>query len=605
MLMPLITISIVTYNCSQWIDSFFSSLQNQQYPLDKISLLLRDNGSSDDTVSKVNNIKEKYGCEFHQFSIFNDKNNGFGCAHNANIALATTDYVLVTNPDLTFEENAIVTIVTMAISDQARVASWELRQKPYEHPKPYHPVTLETEWSSAACILYRRSAFLAVGGYEARIFLYGEDTELSYHFRQAGFILKYCPKAVCWHYSYQFENEVKPQQFIGSITASLYIRMRYGNSLSILTAFCLYFLLFFLPRNVPHKNKLLVKNFVKILKNMPYFLGQRKKMANFPLLSFDYVKNRLGAFYELKPLPVGPLVSIIIRTQSSRQAFLKEAMTSILNQTYSNIEIILIEDGSDINKAYVEILKQQGYRISYESIQKSGRCVAGNRGLALAQGEYIGFLDDDDLLFADHIEILVNALLANPNYAAAYANAFEVPTIIKNLSPLEYTEYGYHFAKMHGFSRPQLWLTNYIPIQTILFKKALYEQYGGFDLDLNCLEDWNLWMRYSSNADFLYVLKTTSLFRTLADYKQQIKRYREITSYRKYIVEKRNQLTFHHISLSEMQTYTKELLLLNQRFSISYLIKLGLNIYSNKCISFILKLSFFLKRVCIPFFSKK
>jgi hypothetical protein len=58
---------------------------------------------------------------------------------------------------------------------------------------------------------------------------------------------------------------------------------------------------------------------------------------------------------------------------------------------------------------------------------------------------------------------------------------------------------------------------NYIPIQSILFKRELYEQYGGFDLEMELLEDWNLWTRYALTSTFKFVQKTTSLFRTPHD----------------------------------------------------------------------------------------
>ncbi|MBK8401205.1 MAG: glycosyltransferase [Propionivibrio sp.] len=80
-------------------------------------------------------------------------------------------------------------------------------------------------------------------GYEDRIFAYGEDVELSYRLRDHGFRLKYCPKAVCYHYSYEEAGQLKPLQFFGGTLANFYIRLRYGSILQILTGSILYLLL--------------------------------------------------------------------------------------------------------------------------------------------------------------------------------------------------------------------------------------------------------------------------------------------------------------------------------------------------------------------------
>lgn len=66
---------------------------------------------------------------------------------------------------------------------------------------------------------------------------------------------------------------------------------------------------------------------------------------------------------------------------------------------------------------------------------------------------------------------------------------------------------------------------NFIPIQAILFKRCLYEQRGGFDVELDQLEDWNLWLRFGFGNRFSYVPKTTSLFRSPADFSVRAARH--------------------------------------------------------------------------------
>ena len=92
------------------------------------------------------------------------------------------------------------------------------------------------------------------------------------------------------------------------------------------------------------------------------------------------------------------------------------------------------------------------------------------------------------------------------------------------------------------FDRLTLWHHNYLPIQAVLFHRSLYERYGGFAEDMDQLEDWNLWTRYTLEDDFVLVEKTTSKYRVPANareaagrqerldraYRDAVKRQREL-----------------------------------------------------------------------------
>jgi len=127
------------------------------------------------------------------------------------------------------------------------------------------------------------------------------------------------------------------------------------------------------------------------------------------------------------------------------------------------------------------------------------------------------FLDDDDLLLSDHVETLMAALTRNHQLAAAYALSMEVQTdVAPDMST--YTELSFHTPGLfrQDWDYSVLLHHNFIPIQAIIFKRELYEQHGGFNLSLNQLEDWNLWLRYGHDNQFTYIAKTTSLFRSPA-----------------------------------------------------------------------------------------
>lgn len=534
---PELDISIVSYNSSKWLEAYFLSLLNQDYPCQRIRLLIRDNGSQDDTVAKLESLKSAHAGDFADFLITVGENVGFGRGHNDNLfSRGRAPFSLVSNLDLVFQKDTLTQLVVSALLDDESVAGWECRQKPFEHPKHYHPATLETLWSSSACMLFRRAALERVRGYEPKLFLYGEDVELSYRLRDYGYRLRYMPKAEVWHYSYEHEHHVKPAQFLGSTLANMLLRLRYGKLRHILTVLPLYFRLLRMRQLFPGQRAALWKNFGKLIALAPYFLFTRKKSnGDFPFSGWDYEIARIGAFYRFpeQALEQPPLVSVLVRTMQGRAGKLVEAVQSVVNQTYPRIELVVVEDGSDTARIFIEDLakRQLLEKVVYQPLPRSGRCRAGNEALKLATGELMCFLDDDDLLYADHFEVLVNELVHSPELGGAYSLAFEAKTEVLSAEPWVYQEKSKSVVFWHEFSRGILWHHNYIPIQSIVFRRALYEQYGGFDPELDNLEDWNLWVRYSQELDFRLIEKVTSLYRVPACVQQASDRRDTLISY--------------------------------------------------------------------------
>lgn len=526
--LPNIDISIVTYNSMKWVDQFIKSLVEQTFPLDHINLYFVDNGSQDKTLQKLEVAKQIYKDKFASWHIIQQGNLGFGAGHDKAVQSSQSEFFLIANIDLIFEKSSIVNVIQIAFNDtREEYASWEFRQIPYEHPKYYDPITLETNWSSHACILIRRSAYEKVGGYEPKIFMYAEDVELSYRFRAFGYHLKYCPNAVVHHFTYEHEHQIKPLQFSGSTLGNAYLRLRYGNRIDRLAIIPLYLAL--IARKEPFKGsrKIVFRNIINILKNKNYFSSFVAKNQDFyaPFREFDYELIRDGAFYPVDLLTTKPLISIIVRTYQGRDQLLRQCLLSILNQTYTHIEIIVVEDGGEMMKPIVDLL-QGCANIQYHAQPKIGRSAIGNFGLANCTGSYCLFLDDDDLIFADHIEVLVSALQKHPDDSASYSLAYLVPSDM-NQDKSYYTEGDYTTLKLfyQPFDYEVLNDHNYFPIQSILFKKELFLERGGIDESLIYLEDWNLWLRYAYNNTFVYVPKTTSLYRIPAKNDIQAERH--------------------------------------------------------------------------------
>lgn len=523
---PLVDVSVVTFNSARWVEGFVASFEKLTYPIERLTLTFVDNGSTDDTVPQLYQAIDKLIRRGLQAAVVQQPNYGFGAGHNIGLANGTAALGLVTNIDLVFEPDSLRRVVAASLADSG-AAAWEFRQKPYEHPKFYDPVTGATNWNSHACVLLRRDAFEAVGGYDRHLFMYGEDVELSYRLRRAGWLLRYVPAAVVFHYTYAAAGQVKPLQYTGSVFANLYLRLKYGTVQQVALVFPMALGLLMLPARYPNSRRQLLRSFARLVKKAPAALAARShSVAHFPFRGWDYDLIREGAFHEAHPLPESPpRVSVVTRTYANRWPLLREAIASVARQTHEALELIVVQDGgSTLREPALALAEALGLTLNFIAIAKAGRSVAGNIGLANATGTYCLFLDDDDLLFADHLETLVDALLLDPDAVAAYTPAWEIETDYAENTTL-YEEICYRLPPLlaQPFDGERLQIHNFMAIQSVLFRRTLFQERGGLDTDFEALEDWVLWNVYAYRNRFAYAPKTTSMFRTPND---EIKRSR-------------------------------------------------------------------------------
>lgn len=517
-----IDLSVVSHNSGKWVKDFFSSLRNQSFPTTQIHLLINDCASTDDTVALIQQEIDK--TPFASVQLGSSENIGFGAGHNINIGHGTSDFILVANMDLEFEVDSITNVVQRALGDESDIASWEFRQKPHEHPKLYDPFDLTTSWSSSACILFRKEALCVVGGYDDAIFMYCEDVDLSWRLRSAGYRLRYVPDAVCWHHTYQ-ESKFKEGQFIGSLVGNLMLRMRFGSDDDRRKGDALFnIVLHDIKSSKPSVKETLEKAYASLLQRQEHFSHQTlpyraSGVAKF--LDWDYEETRQGAFYESKAMPEASMkVAIIIRTYRGRWRLLQEALASALNQTYKNVEILVVEDGGHTLAKAVE--KFSDRQIQYFGLPKVGRCETANFAMSASNADFFCLLDDDDFLYADHVETILSEILAQGNALAGYAAALEIRTNLEKAPSgniIGYKEILPYKRFYHAFEFRKLLIQNLTPIQGVLFHRDLFTRHGGLASELENLEDWDLWVRYSQSTRFISIDKTTSGFRTPADTK--------------------------------------------------------------------------------------
>ncbi len=184
------------------------------------------------------------------------------------------------------------------------------------------------------------------------------------------------------------------------------------------------------------------------------------------------------------------LVSIIIPTYNSCKT-LHDTISSCLHQTYENIEIIIIDDGST-DKTKDVIMKFNDSRIRYYYYENSGRSRARNRGISLAKGEYIQFLDSDDKIEKNKIKNAMSILLADKTLDAIQCGT----TYYKNDEVVQIWS-----AQCPKDFKKTIIRKNIFPIHSVVIKKNISHE---FPTGLSYCEDWYYWVKtlYDANIYF-------------------------------------------------------------------------------------------------------
>lgn len=247
-----------------------------------------------------------------------------------------------------------------------------------------------------------------------------------------------------------------------------------------------------------------------------------------------------------------PLVSIIIPTYNNA-AVVCDAIECSLNQTYANLEVIVVDDGStDDTKEMVD--RKYSDRIIYLHQTNKGTGSARNTGIRHASGKYLQLLDADDLLDHDKISIQMEQLLnvsgkalSYCDYACCYLN--DLSKTIESLRPVLQNENPFYDIILK-------WETEIsIPIHCFIFDADLFKQTGiAFDETLHANEDWECWLNvFALNPKVIFVDRVLAYYRVRMDsrcrdrvqmrnshlmaIKKQIRKHRS----NKEIVEKLNQ----------------------------------------------------------------
>jgi len=194
-----------------------------------------------------------------------------------------------------------------------------------------------------------------------------------------------------------------------------------------------------------------------------------------------------------------PKVSICIPTYN-RKDYLKETINSILAQTYKDYEIVIVDDGS--TDGTEDMIKNLGFPVTYHWQQNAGDAAARNKLITLAKGQYISFIDSDDLLMPDAIERMVSAMEAQNEDAIVYGSYFRIDQ--------NGNIYGKCKRKLHsGNITRHLFKTILVHACGSMLPRKILKTPEVFDTSLKVCSDYDLWLCLSLDYHFIALDRPT------------------------------------------------------------------------------------------------
>jgi glycosyltransferase involved in cell wall biosynthesis len=203
-----------------------------------------------------------------------------------------------------------------------------------------------------------------------------------------------------------------------------------------------------------------------------------------------------------------PLISVVIPVYNGEKT-INETINSVLSQTFQDFELVIINDGSQ--DSTLEILSNiQDPRLKVFSYPNAGLAASRNRGTSHAVGEYISFIDADDLWTSDKLEAQLKALQDNPEAAVAYSWTNYIDESSQFLRPGGY-------LTANGDVLAKLLVVDFLEngSNPLIRRQALIEV-GGFDESLPAAEDWDILLRLAARYHFVAVPSPQILYRTSA-----------------------------------------------------------------------------------------
>ncbi|TVM00934.1 MAG: hypothetical protein CV087_11655 [Candidatus Brocadia sp. WS118] len=449
---PRVSVIIPCYNQANFLPEAVESVVNQNYK--NWECIIVNDGSADNTSQVAESLIQKY--PDNQIRFIQQVNQGLSSARNAGIKAARGEYILPLDADdIIHPEMLQKTVSLLEFHPEIAIAYTDVKHfggaERIVCAQEYDFKQLCLQNHLSYCSLYRRKTWEAAGGYNSNMTWGYEDWDFWISCGEKGHYGKRIPEPL-------FLYRVKER--------SMYTRA------------------------LEHHRELMAQ----IVINHPNIYNQESLSEAKQLLAQGGTDT----------LRTTPLVSVIVPTHN-RPDTLKNTLESIASQTYKHVEAVVVNDAGEDVSSVVDAFRERLSVIYLIHDKNKGLAAARNTGIKHASGEYIAYLDDDDLFYRNHIETLVTYLETSDD-KVAYTDAYRV---------CQEKEDGRYVVKQKDipysfdFDADVILAQNLFPVLCIMHKKSCLDEIGLFDESLTTHEDWDLWIRMSRKYHFAHIKKIT------------------------------------------------------------------------------------------------
>jgi glycosyltransferase involved in cell wall biosynthesis len=205
------------------------------------------------------------------------------------------------------------------------------------------------------------------------------------------------------------------------------------------------------------------------------------------------------------------LVSAIVPVYNGA-AYVRAAVLSVLQQTYPHVEVVVVNDGSpdDSEQVIADLLRDP--RVTYFKQRNRGVAGARNAGIAAARGDFIAFLDQDDLWLPDKLERQMRCFAQHPEVALVHGNVRFIDATGARLTERE-DRWDADARQAVGHCFPLLFSKNRLAMLTVCMRRAAFDATGPFREDVPGVDDYEYWLRLSRRHGFAHVDHPVALYR--------------------------------------------------------------------------------------------
>lgn len=203
-----------------------------------------------------------------------------------------------------------------------------------------------------------------------------------------------------------------------------------------------------------------------------------------------------------------PLVSVVIASYNCER-YVEQAIESVLGQTYSNLEVHLVDDGSTDGTEATVARFLSDRRMHYHKQVNQGQTVAKNRGISASQGEFVAFCDADDIWLPEKLAVQIPVFSAHEQVGVVYSRCVMMD---EHGMPLPSEPQASNFFRSGRITR-ELFKENFVTFGTAVIRRSCLRELGQFDERYRMGIDWELWLRLSTRYEFFFVDSVTYVYR--------------------------------------------------------------------------------------------